>query len=947
MNKNGRRKPLVLSASVIKCLLMMKLTVILICALSLQAVAFDGFGQSKVTLNMENASLKKVFKAIEKQTTFRFIYNDESLPSEQKVTIAVTDESVNEVVNKVLKSTTLGFRFVGNNLIVIASQQANDGQADRLLIDITGKVLGSSGEPLSGVSILEKGTTNGTSTRPDGTFSLSVSDKNALLVFSYVGYETMEIAAGNQKNINVSLNPKNNSQEAVVVVGYGSQRKKDATGAISSIRARDLNTVNAVSIDNLMQGKAAGVSVLQRSAQPGSGLRIVVRGALSPRGSNEPLYVIDGVPLTTVGAATSAKIGPGLENTIEGVDRSPLASINPNDIQSIDILKDASAAAIYGSAAANGVILITTKRGVSGKPTVSLSSSYSIQTNAKKIEVLNSQEFMKLSNIATKERYLFDQRMVPYGIKPVPASGWGVNYTDAEIAAGTTTYDHSDAIFRQGAIVDNNVSISGGNESTKYFSSFNFLDQKSLLRTTDFSRFSGRINLDQTFNSWLKLSISTLYSQTSSGNPSVGGSRININASRQTQAAIFFSPRLPLLQPDGSLTINDLPKTPNPAAWLYIKDQSVNKRLFVAPNLQIKINSDLTANVVAGYDNTTSGRESFSPSKAKFPEQTQNNYGGFSNNENNNTSVEGYLTYNKQIGTDHRITVVGGAGYYNANGTQYGLTVYNIPTDAVQNYNLSLAAQSDLNSFFSDKYARTKTSQFGRLNYVLKDKYFVGLTVRNDGSSAFPPSKKWGFFPAVSAAWNVSDENFLKNVSWVNNLKIRASYGATGNESFLTNRIYYVDQYEAIYGSSYYIGGQQNTGVIQTQLANPNLTWETDITANAGLDFGFFNGKLTGSFDVFQRTAKDLLDFGQLPFNSSITTIAQNVGSTRSRGFDLSLNGTLLETKNLSWIVNANVGRSYVSWVERNPNVALSPWIGANDGLFDIYGWKQTASSGL
>ena len=371
-----------------------------------------------------------------------------------------------------------------------------------------------------------------------------------------------------------------------------------------------------------------------------------------------------------------------------------------------------------------------------------------------------------------------------------------------------------------------------------------------------------------------------------------------------------------------------------------MKDRSVNKRLFVAPNLQIKLSQDLMANIVAGYDNTTSGRENFSPRKARLPEQTQENYAGFSSNENNNTSVEAYLTYNKQIGPDHRITVVGGVGYYKANGRQYGLTVYNIPTDVVENYNLSLAPQSDLNSFFSDKFARTKSSQFGRINYVLKDKYFLGLTARNDGSSAFPPSKKWGFFPAVSAAWNASDENFLKNVSWLDNLKVRASYGATGNESFLANRIYYVDQYEAIYGSSYYIGGQQNTGVIQTQLANPNLTWETDITANAGLDFGFFKGKLTGSFDVFERTAKDLLDFGQLPFNSPITSIAQNVGSTRSRGFDLGLNGVVLERKDLSWNINANVGRSYVNWVERNPRVALSPWIGVNDGLFDIYGWQ-------
>lgn len=927
-----------------KTLFIMKLTTVLLLAASLSAGA-KGFSQ-KVSLSERNATLEKIFKEITRQTNYTFIYTESLLKKSKGINISVKKVSIDDALEICFKDQSITYTIL-NKMVVIKEKEVFPEKENVVtplpepVIIITGNVQDEKGLPLSGATVTLKSNKQ-VATRTDalGNFTIQAPGETAILLISYVGYTTLEIAAKPGQPVSISLVVAEKDIEEVVVVGYGTQRKKDVTGAVSSIKAKDLNVVNAVSIDNMLQGKAAGVQILQRSAQPGGGLSIAIRGALSPRGSNEPLYVIDGVPLTTVGAAGSGKTGPGGGNNIEGVDRSPLASINPNDILSIEILKDASAAAIYGSAAAGGVVLINTKRGTTGKPTLSFSSSYATQKLAVEVKPLGAQEYMNLSNSASRERFLFNGRFAPYGTQPAPATGWTVNYSAAEIAAATTSYNHYDAIFRQGTIVDNNLSLSGGNETIKYYSSINFLDQKSLLRTTDFNRFSGRTNLDLKINSWFKISLNTLFSQTKANNPSIGGGRTNNNEARQTQAAMFFSPRLPLEQPNGSLTVNDLPKVPNPAAWLYMKDRSINKRIFISPNLQFKINSDFNANVVLGYDNTNSGRENFSPTKSKLPEQTQNNYGGFSNNENNNISAEAFVTYNKNLAQEHRITVVAGAGYYKASGTQYGLSVFNIPTDVVENYNLSLAAQSDLNSFYSDKFARTKISQFGRINYVFRDKYFLGITARNDGSSAFPPDKKWGLFPAVSAAWNISDESFLNNKKLISNLKLRGSYGATGNESFLANNIYYLDRYAAFFGTNYYIGGQQNTGVVQTQLANSNLTWETNITANVGVDFGFFQDRLTGSFDVFQRTAKDLLDFAQLPFNSSITLVAQNVGSTQSKGFDLALNGIMINKKDFSWNLNLNISHSRVAWKERNPNVALSPWIGAKDGVFDIYGWE-------
>jgi len=928
-----------------KLLLVMKLTAFLIVVLTMQVTATVYSQNKKLSLNMQGNSIKEVLQQIEAQSEYRFIYENEKVNLDTKVSIKVKDEVVENILKKLFEKDGVSYSITDNNLILI---NPSDGQLKNLgkesinsqqQKNISGKVTDSSGASLPGVSVVVKGTTNGLITDMDGKYSLSKVPENSTLVFSFVGMKTQEIAIGNKTTINVTLTEETVGIEEVVAVGYGTQNKKTVIGSMSSVKANDLQTVNAISIDNLLQGKASGVSITQRSAQPGSGLSITIRGALSPRGSNEPLYVIDGVPLTTVGAANSSKTGAGINNFIDGVDRSPLSTLNPNDIQSIDILKDASATAIYGSSAANGVILITTKRGLSGKPTVSFSSSFATQEISKQPEVLGAKEFMNLSNTGIKERWLYSKKYAPYGLTPAPSSGWGQNFTQAEIDAATN-YNHQDAIYRNGAIYDNNLSISGGNENTKYFVAFNYLDQKSLLKTTDLKRYSGRINLDQTFNKWLKLSLNSFYSETESNNPSVGGSRTVHNEARQTQAAMFFSPRIPLENPDGSLNVSDLVKVPNPAAWLYMKDQSVNKRIFVSPNLQFKLTSDFSANIVAGYDNTTSAREIFSPTKSRLPEQTANNFAGFSNNENRNLSLETYVTYNKQITENHRISVVAGTGYYKASGVSHGLSVFNLPTDATENYNISLAPQGDLNSFFSGKFARTKISQFGRINYVFKDKYYLGLTGRNDGSSAFPTTKKWGFFPAVSAGWNISDESFMAGNPVVKYLKLRGSYGAAGNESFLANNIFYVNQYSSVWGTSYYIGGQQNTGVIQTQLANDNLKWETDITANVGLDFGFLNGRITGSFDFFIRTAKDLLDYAALPFNSSITSIAQNVGSTRSKGFDLDMVGAIVKKKDINWTVNFNISQSDVYWVERNPNVALNPWIGENDGVFDLYGWQ-------
>lgn len=494
--------------------------------------------------------------------------------------------------------------------------------------------------------------------------------------------------------------------------------------------------------------------------------------------------------------------------------------------------------------------------------------------------------------------------------------------------------------MRTGTINDQNISLSGGTESTKYYTSFNFFDQKSLLQSTDFKRCSFRFNFSQSFNKWLKLDVNSMYTQTIANNPSIGGSRPNGNEARQTNAALLFSPQTPLRDKDGNLNTSDWPKIPNPYAWLLIRDRTDTRRLFFAPNLEVKISNDLKANVVAGLDRTSSERDVFSPSMAKLPEQTQTNYGGYAVSENNNHSVEGYLSYNKQFG-NHNLSAVVGGGYYKTDEHDFALTVFNIPTDALGNNYLNLATDKELNNYSSWRSARVKLSQFARINYTFLDRYIIGVTARRDGSSVFADNKKWGLFPGVSGAWIVSEESFMRDNSVLNFLKVRAGYGTTGNESVMTSNYYWTNLYGTAYGYNYYIGGKLYTAILQSQLGNPDLTWETDVTKNIGIEFGLFNNRITGTVELYQRTAKDLLDFTSLPSNSSISQVAKNVGSTRSQGFEIELKGDLVKTDILHWSANATFSRNRSFWVERNPEVALSPWVGERDRLNTIYGWES------
>lgn len=804
--------------------------------------------------------------------------------------------------------------------------------------NVTGVVKDKTGEPVIGANVIVKGTTSGVITDIDGRFTISAGAGQVIEV-SFIGFKTYAFPVDSKSEYTVVLQDDAELLEEVVVVGYGSQLKRSVTGAISSVKSEELEAPNAVSADNLLQGKVAGLTITQNSAQPGSGMSVNIRGKLSPNGSNSPLYVIDGVVISSTGNKASSG-GPNLPSLHDGSDRSPLATLNPNDILSIDVMKDASAAAIYGSSAANGVILITTKKGQAGKPRISYNGSFSVQGIKKYYDVLNAQEYMTNVNLSRMENFLYRGNFFPYGPEPAPASGWAEAFTAEEIR-NAKTYDHVDEITRTGFIHNHNVAINAGSEKFKFYASFNYYDQNSILKISDLQRFSGRFNFEANFNKYVTLNVASMYSHLSSNNPSSGHTRMNCNEAVQTNAAIFFPSNMPLYDEEGKLTTSISPLTPNPATWFHIKNQTVTKRLMFSPNLEVKFLPWLKANVQLSVDKTDENREIFGSTKGKLPAQVEDNYGGFSNAFNDNYGIEEYLTFDKDIANGHHLNAVVGTGYYVTTSRSHNVMGYNFPTDVYENNNIGSTSDLERTNLGSWKTWRNKLSFFGRLNYTFKNRYILGVTLRNDGSSVFADNHKWGWFPGASAAWIISEEKFMKDFDVLSFLKLRAGYGTSGNESILTGGTYPLTTYgNAWSGDYYYFGGVYHKGIIQKEQGNPDLKWETDITVNAGIDFGFFDDRLTGSVDYYVRTAKDLLNFTPLPVTGMVGNIAKNVGSTRSKGIEVALKGTVIDKKDWTLTAYANVSHNRSKWVERNPEVAISPWLDEKDDISPIYGWK-------
>jgi TonB-linked SusC/RagA family outer membrane protein len=790
---------------------------------------------------------------------------------------------------------------------------------------IKGTVVDKQGEPIIGANVSAKGTTLGTITDINGEFSLNVPEKS-ILIISYLGFTTQEVSIENNTVFNIVLEEDTQILNEVVVIGYGTSRKKDITGSVSSVKADELNAVSSSSINQMLQGRVTGVNTIQGSAQPGASIVINIRGAASPNGDNSPLYVIDGIPMQNNGKSDAGL----LDTSYDGGSRDPLNSINPNDIESIEVLKDASAAAIYGASAANGVILITTKSGKEGKVKVSYQSTLTAQLMKAYPEVLNAHDFREQTNLWTREFFLYQNKMGVYGNNPIDWSGYTPVFADVDGYTADTKW--IDEITRTGYIIDQNVSVNGGTGKTRYYFSYNFYDHAGVMKNSDMRRHTLRMNLDQEFSSHFKAGVKINYSNLKANSVSTGSHR---NADNMVLNVPRYAPDIPVKDENGKYSLSHNKLFNNPVSFLEFQDESVTERIFIAPTFELKLIDGLTLKGQGGYDRQNNTHSFYIPVSTQNhiePEgRAQLAYQGITN-----ISAEAFFNYEKVIHDIHRFSGVLGAGYYQTASNYYGLSGSGFFTDAFGSDNVGIAENKDKEIISSWRNERIKLSQFLRINYSLLDKYILTFTARRDGSSYFAENNKWGIFPSVSAAWRVNEEAFMKDKTIFSDLKLRVGYGTVGNENVLgTNAL---SLYKS--GYNYLFGKTMNTGLALTQIENPNLKWETNYTLNIGIDYEILNQRISGSIEFFHRGVKDLLDYQTLPSNNAVGRVTANIGETRSRGFEFSLQSDNLTLEAFKWNTTFNLSYFKTNWVKRNPEVALADYIGEKDELDAIYGWK-------
>ncbi|HRP56759.1 SusC/RagA family TonB-linked outer membrane protein [Agriterribacter sp.] len=729
---------------------------------------------------------------------------------------------------------------------------------------ITGKVTDSKdGSPIVGVSVQVKGSRSGTTTNISGDFSITVPASAKILAVSAVGYEDQEVPIDSD-NLNILLVASTSNLEEVVVVGYGTARKKDLTGAVASVQEKDFNRGVITAPDQLIQGKAAGVLVINNTGQPGGSTTIRVRGSSSIRSGNQPLFVIDGVPLSG-GSSRPGTSGGGSYGSDGG---NPLNFINPNDIASMEILKDASATAIYGSRGANGVILITTKRGKSGAPQLDANASVGVSNVLKKLEVLNADEYRNV--------------LQDYNI----ASG---DYGGNE--------DPWDAITRTAITQNYNTAISGGTENGRYRISAGYLDQQGVIETSKLKKITANLTSSFKFleSKKLGLDVNVLVTQTNENIAPVSafvGFEGNI-----ISQALQWNPTLKVRQSADSITTLQ-GTTINPLASLaYYKDRAVINTIVASIAPSYKITDDLEYKFLYSVNRQTGVRKGMVDRRLNLDQVHDHGNAFIGNGEQTNQQVTNTLSYNKEVTSGFNVNAVVGHEWLifdNRGGWMSGKDFQNIGLDYYNYIQQGITSNREIGSYASP--TTELQSYFARAILNFQDKYLVTGTFRADGSTRFGENKKYGYFPSIGAAWNISNESFMAGNNIFNNLKLRFGWGKTGNQEFASGA-----------SLARFSIGANNGGYSQTNFANPDLRWETSATTNAGIDFEVLDGRIYGSVDYFYKKTTDVLFERTLAQPAPSGKIWVNLdGYVLNKGWEISLTGALMRNDRINWNITGN-----------------------------------------
>jgi TonB-dependent starch-binding outer membrane protein SusC len=856
-----------------KILLIMRLTTFFLVLATLQSLA-TGYGQtSLIKFTDDSQTLSSVIEAIESQSDYKIFYKTDQVDVTQQVNLDVEETSVASALRTALKGTNLTY-VVMDKLIVFAPAE-NISQPAK----VTGTIMdATTNEPLIGVNIVIEGSNTGVISDVNGKYSIEVTDKDAVLVFSYIGYITEKIAVAGQTTIHVSLAPDVTNLEEVVVVGYGTQKKSDLTGAISSVKGNDLVQLPVMRADQTLQGRAAGVVVTNTDGAPGGNTTIRVRGSNSITGGNSALVVID------------------------GFQGGNLSSINPNEIESVEVLKDASATAIYGSRGANGVILVTTKRGKTGAPVVDYTYSFGLQKIGHKIDLMNGGEYAQKTNEYQKTLNRNGEPTLPFTQEQI----------DALLKTGGT--DWQEEIYRTAPLQMHQLSFSGGTDRVKYFIAGGYYDQKGLIINTQFKRYTLRSNVDLDINKWLKAGINVNVIKDKGNVPPFGeGTRYVDILGQVVNAVLRFDPATPVY--DASGNYSQAPNTYgdrdvwNPVATTAgshneSNDMTTNLNTY----LDFKLLEGLNFRVTAAAGIVNSGKRTY------YSHLTQNGnvadgIGQLTEGKSVYFQNSNILTYDKTLFNKHHITLtgVGETQLYTDIGSY--LEGQGFFSDATGINDFGQANLITEKSSYDTK--RAINSFLGRVNYGFDDKYLVTFSYRADGASVFGANNKWGYFPSASLAWRASQEEFISNLNVFSDLKFRGSWGKTGNQAI--NPYATLDAIASGYNYPYDGTGSSNIGFAATTAANPNLKWETTVQTNVGVDMGFFRGRLNATVDVYKKKTNDLLLQRPVPSYTGFTLLLDNVGSVQNKGLEITVGGDPLVGE-FRWntSVNITINRSKV-----------------------------------
>ena len=887
-----------------KFLLVMKLTLMMTLFFAFNAASAVS-QKTNLTLNLKKVTLEKAFEAIEKQTGYSFFYHLDMTDLNKPVTINVTDKPITEVLDEILDPDRLTYRIIDNSIIIMQTRKVLESNAQQKEFQVTGKVIEKNGDPLPGVNVYEKSNqTHGVITSVDGTYAITVNSPDAILVYSFVGYETQEIHVASRKVINVTLLERSIALDEVVSVGYGTQKKSDLTGSVGEINSQRLLDKPSFNVAQAISGKMAGVTVIQGNGAPGGGnMMIRVRGTNSISTNNSPLVVVDGV----VGLANALTI------------------LNPNDVKSVNVLKDASATAIYGARGANGVIIITTKRGIKGKTVVEYNGSVSesilqkhfVYNNAEQFLYVVTQAWMNIHKYATTPNwplcpdgsilppgeggltysempYLYER--TPEGGYPIPLVGRDGNYYKPRF---DTNWESE--TFKPSISNNHELSIRGGNENARFATFLGYTNDNGLLINSYFKRISGKLNSDFKVTKWLDAS-----------------SEISVNRSRnRTNDVSYFSGGISRAASESFPVIP--PKYPNDVeiygehAGRYgrntdfpVGEADCQNPIAISETVETftdrnQVTGSFTLNFHITRDLSLKSNFAIDELQSKY-----HNYGGIevtraahgSARLNSSKTLywqnENYLNYNKTIG-DHNIGGLLGMSWSQRSWENLYTYNYHFFDDFYKWHNIGVGTAPRPAPSSSDGKSALN-SYFARVNYNYKTKYYLTFTARVDGSSKFGENSKYGFFPSAAAAWRITGEDFAKNLSTLSNLKLRFSVGQTGNQEIGS----YVTQ-TFIGSGNVALGGDVYPGLWPSSVGNPDLRWEKNTQYDVGIDLGLFRNRIMLTADYYHKLTTDMLLIVPLPQSTTTGSVRENYGSVENKGFEFTLTTHNVKSNKFSW----------------------------------------------